>query len=515
MSRPVPDHPPAAAPPAQPPRLSWWAAVVLGALFAVAVSQLWQAETRWFVVGIVAILLAALAMATAGRFGEWLLPALMFCIPLSSLERWFFFGVVSDDQYGNVVYSGALGLGPVDLAIAGLALSWLVRTLTAPADRRRLGATSGVGALQWQDLPVLLLLAAYLASMWGTAVPALGWFSTLYLVKHLFVYFYVSRHLDANQARWLLRSIYAAIVLEVLLAVLQSQFGILQGLARDKGAGSADRQSQYEVPGIESARRAEGTAYDSHALGLYMAMLLPLPLIRLMDDGQPWRRRLWLMPLVLAGLVALVLTYSRSAWLSALIMLVALLAWLWLRWGSRSVLPALAVAALPGLGLALWMAGKVVERFQSAPAEIMTTRFEQWEVALSIWREHLLFGVGAGNYVEALRTMNFNGALELPVHNVFLWIGAEQGLFGVLAFFSLVLAAMVRLLRCAWRQQGLPSQLSLAFAAALLAYLLDGLTNPLYREPVVFMMFWHVLAASVALPRLVANPVPSATEKPT
>lgn len=497
-----------------PPRLSPWAAALLGALFALGVSQLWQAETRWFVVGIVAIALAALAMATAGRYAQWLLPALMFCIPLSSLERWFFFDVVSDDQYGNVVYSGALGLGPVDLAIAGLALSWLVRTLTAPHTGRPAHGAGRAAALQPADLPVLLVLAAYLASLWGTLVPALGWFSTLYLAKHLFVYFYVSRHLDERSARWLLRAIYAAIVLEVLLALLQSQFGLLQGLARDKGAGSADRQSQYEVPGIESARRAEGTAYDSHALGLYMAMLLPLPLIRLLDDARPWKQRLWLLPLVLAALVALVLTYSRSAWLSALIMLLALAGWLLLRWRNRSVLPALAVSALPLLGLAAWAAGKIVERFSSAPAEIMTTRFEQWQVALAIWAEHPLFGVGAGNYVEALRTMNFNSALELPVHNVLLWIGAEQGLFGVLAFFSLVLLALARLLRCARRPGPLPAQLALAFAAALLAYLLDGLTNPLYREPVVFMMLWHVLAASVALPRLLDAQAPAPPETP-
>jgi hypothetical protein len=46
------------------------------------------------------------------------------------------------------------------------------------------------------------------------------------------------------------------------------------------------------------------------------------------------------------------------------------------------------------------------------------------------------------------------------------------------------------------------SNIALIVIAALCMSLLDGLTDPLYREPVVYMMFWLTLGLGTALERL-------------
>jgi O-antigen ligase len=170
------------------------------------------------------------------------------------------------------------------------------------------------------------------------------------------------------------------------------------------------------------------------------------------------------------------------------------------------VMQSVVLLTLPLAAVAPWGLRFIHERFTSAPAEIMTTRFEQWEVAWQIWLDNPFFGFGVGNYMEALAQYNFNWALELPVHNVALWIGAETGLFGLVSFFGVIAAAAARLWRITLAQDRTSALLALALLTALVAYVLDGLTDPLFREPVVFMMFWHIVALSVALTRITATP---------
>lgn len=496
----------AASRPAGDARLPLWLAVVLGALLAVVLSKVWTLELRWFVVTVGSVTMLAIAMMWTGSLGRMLLPTLFLCIPLAGIESWLFFDEVSPEQAGNAVYAGLIGIGPIDFVICGLALSWFIAIFVTREET--LPRLTGI------DVLVLLVPLSYLVSTLGAPRPLLGVFALVYLCKHVFVYFYVSRHFARRHLRALLVAICLALTLQGGLAVAQSQFQVLQGVARDKGAGDAERREQYEVPGIESRIRAEGTAYDSHALGLFLAMLLPLPLVLMFAEDTPSGRRALYGAFALSGLVALILCFSRAAWLSFALAMPAGLALLATRLRSRQVAKGLLWSIPLLVVLAPWAMDFVHERFSSAPVEIMTTRFEQWTVAWEIWRDNLVFGFGAGNYMEALAQYNFNWALELPVHNVALWIGAETGLFGQFAFFGVIVAAARRLWILTGSQHGMVAVYALAMLVALVAYVLDGLTDPLFREPIVFMTFWHVVAMSVALGRIDdTTPRPAAAEE--
>ena len=41
---------------------------------------------------------------------------------------------------------------------------------------------------------------------------------------------------------------------------------------------------------------------------------------------------------------------------------------------------------------------------------------------------------------------------------------------------------------------------------ALIAYFLDGMTEPLFREPSVFALFWIIMALAVAIPNFPNEP---------
>lgn len=480
--------------------------MLLGGGFALIASRLWSLDGRWFALVVAATTVIPIGAAVVLMAPGLLLPALFAAIPLAPIEKWFFFGQIPPAQAGNAMASGLIGVGPIDLILLTLAGVWLVRRFV-----HNIAPTRGLNGF---DLLVLCVPLTYLISIVGTPRPILGLFAIAYLAKHIFVYFYVSRHFRHHHLQWWLLAVLFAIVFEGLLGLAQTQLDLLQGLARDKGAGSAERQAQYVVPGVEMRYRAEGSTYDSHAYGLYLATLLPWPILFLFDSAFRIRWRIGFAAVVVIGLIALVLSLSRSAWLSFAIAMTIGVLLLRFRVGIRSAGRVLLLALPVLLVLAPWAASLVAERFQSAPVEIMTTRYAQWEVALTIWLAHPLAGFGAGNYTEALATYNFNWAWPLPVHNVLLWVAAESGLLGVFAFFGVIVGAMARLFVVTGTTDRRSALAALAALIGLIAYSLDGLTNPLFREPAVYMMFWHLIAFAAILPHLVVRPsktpIPSA-----
>lgn len=457
----------------------------LGALFAVATAELLTLEGRWFIVSIAGLVLVSMSMMLVGRFSNALFVLLLFCVPIAGLKKFFF--LVED----HVTWTNALSIGVVDFIVAGLYFAWVYRVLVARSEP--------MPRLQAADVWLGLVFLSFVLSWPGAPEPRLVAYAVKDLGVHLLVCFYVSRHFRPALVPWLLAAIAFAILVESALAVVQNQFGVLVGLMLDRGAGGDLLDQQlYKVPGIEDVQRAAGTTYDSHALGVFMAMVAPFALVFFYSSRLTRTARAVSGCLLLAALVGLAVSYSRSAWVVAVLAL-ALGILVLLHWRERNIVWTLAVAGLAMLPAGPWLFNKIFNRLINAPPELLLGRFEQFPAALSIWSENVPFGIGAGNYVAALQQHNRDWALDIVVHNVPLYIGAETGVFGLIAYYGLVAAAMLRLWRVVRRREEPNSRLALAGLLALLAYVLDGMTDPLFREPVPYLFFWVVVGISVAL----------------
>jgi O-antigen ligase len=133
-------------------------------------------------------------------------------------------------------------------------------------------------------------------------------------------------------------------------------------------------------------------------------------------------------------------------------------------------------------------------------------RFEQFPIAWNIWRGNFLFGAGAGTYTERLSQLNLDWSIPQLVHFVPLFVGAELGLFGVVAYYGLMLATMARLWRLASGPDALARRVAFASLAGLLAYAFDGMSSPLFREPTTYLYFWIIAGLSAALLREASPP---------
>ena len=213
--------------------------------------------------------------------------------------------------------------------------------------------------------------------------------------------------------------------------------------------------------------RLYGLSGHPNVMGGYLAAGLLLGSSRLGRPGR-WRRAAragWLL-----GLVALLMTFSRSAWLGLLaggVIMGARAVW-------RRPQPQIAVAPLAGIvaavliGFGMTFAPFLRERLMIDQAAVEETsldqRVAQAEVAARLISAHPLTGVGAGNFSVAGGELA--GAPVDWVHNVPLLVATELGLAGAGLWLLSTWLVLQRSMR-------LPSAIAATVAALLVVMMFD------------------------------------------
>jgi O-antigen ligase len=258
--------------------------------------------------------------------------------------------------------------------------------------------------------------------------------------------------------------------------------------------------------------RIGGLLGHPNILAGFIAMLAPMLLAVLMTRLRV-RYRLALVALLLLALVALLLTLSRSGWLSFAVA-VPLVVGLMLRdpvARRRALTLTTAMLAL-GLLAALATAPAIARRFTRSDPGAVDFRWEWMGVAWTMVQDHPLLGVGLNSFVQHLPGRTDHGGAEgltrsfganwPVVHDIYLLIWAEQGTVGLACF--LLMAAM--LLRTAWtnaRRCADPAlrALNAGALAGLCANLLDGLGSFFLRQMPGARLFW-IMAGIIIATRL-------------
>lgn len=236
--------------------------------------------------------------------------------------------------------------------------------------------------------------------------------------------------------------------------------------------------------------RMVGTGVDPNSFGGLLMVGFVLAVGQLLV-----RRRS--MPVALAGLMcgasglAMLLTYSRGAWVGAIagVVLIVLLRrpWLLVPMGALGV-AAVALGLGSGFVERLWLGFTLQD-----PATKL--RLDEYRNALAIIREHPWFGVGFGDAPSI--------ELQAGVSSIYLTIAERAGLVGLLAFLIAVGVIVWRGLGRSWRESDdEDDDLVLCFTAAVVATLVVGLVDHYFFNPQfphMATLFWVLAGAIVAI----------------
>lgn len=362
--------------------------------------------------------------------------------------------------------SGALS--PAEAALAVVAVAWLGRVLLRPESVAKPGM---------RDLPIVVLLLAVAAGLAFAAEPApvlrVAFLWTLFSLVYL-------------QAQSLTLSEMRAVMIALVAGA-----GLLGGI----GALSFVRSGGTELLGggsTVSGARAAGTFADPNYYASLLALALLPGLALLLAEA---KRHLWLLAPLAAGVGGLLFSLSRGAILGFGAGLLLLLAWRRARYVALGLL-AVVVA------LTLTNANPLVESqyFGSVEDRISTirhptresTRPQIWATAVEVAQEHPFFGVGVNQFQResARRSLFERGRTLENAHSVPLSLAAETGLIGLAAFLVFLVQLAGRGLKTARARHPLERGLGLGISAALVAFVIQGLTITQIRVPVVTGTFF-------------------------
>ncbi len=413
-----------------------------------------------------------------------------YLLAIVLLDIPFRIGIHLDYQF-NLARLGALGgleVSITTIALAFLYGLWFIELLT-----RR---TQPTQHLFRASLPPLLYLGFVTLTLFAARDVALSFFEVFLIIELVLLFIYIVGTVQSSGD--------AVFVVAMLLLGLLMESLLMIGLyfvRRDFSfAGLAARVDYDPLQFLHY--RVGGTVGSPNTAGGYLSMLLaPALSVLLIPRLQGWLK--WLgFAAFASGVVALVLTFSRGAWIATAISLV-IFGWFALRRGWLDVKIPLALAAV-GLLVGLPFAPTIVTRLlgndQGAAAARLPLDLIAWRMIL----DHPLLGVGVNNYVLNMPdyvTPDLGQVWLYIAHNRYLLLWAEVGIGGFLAFLLFLLTT----LRHGWEawqfRDRLLSTLALALTAGLAGHMVHMLVEIFNGEQQQELLFLSA-ALIVAISRL-------------
>jgi putative inorganic carbon (HCO3(-)) transporter len=375
--------------------------------------------------------------------------------------------------------------GGLSLLIAACGLLWLLWALRTPP--------AGLGTIHTWLLAVLAI--AVLATGFSP-VPVAAFKGLLKLVSYLGVYA-LMQQLLREAPQWWDRLVAALLAGELITSVIgiRQLYGDSSALARWSDNNSV----------AEGTVRIYSTLENPNLLGGFLLPILPLAVVALLR--WPGRaRRLFALTALVLGLVALVLTYSRGAWMGmvgSLGLLGLLLAMRQTRhWPPfwRRTLP---ILLLVGAAVALAVLVTQVEPLRVRVMSLVAGREDSsnnfrinvWTSVLAMIQDRPWIGIGPGNSAFNLiyplyQQPKFNA---LSAYSIPLELTVEAGIPGLLAGLGLFVTAM-RTGLAQWRSDGPLVLPSLAAVAVFVGLGIQGLTDTIFFRPEVQLLAFFCLA---------------------
>ncbi len=350
---------------------------------------------------------------------------------------------------------------------------------------------------------ILAILAVALLATGFSPVPTAALKGLLKLASYLGVYALMQEVLQAAPRWW------DRIVGSLLAGSLFTSVVGIRQLYADTGelARWADPNSV-----ASGTVRIYSTLDNPNLLAGYLLPVLPLALVALLR----WRRplpRLFALANLLLGAAALVLTYSRGAWMglvaAAAVVVVLLAVRATRRWPPfwRRVVP---LAVLLGgavlLAVLVWQLEPLRVRVLSLVAgrgdSSNNFRINVWMAALDMIQARPWLGIGPGNDAFNLiyplyQQPKFNA---LSAYSIPLELLVEAGVPGLLVGLGLVVASVRRGLAL-WRGDGPFALQALGVLAVIAALAVQGLTDTIFFRPEVQLSGWFCLATLAAAPQ--------------
>ena len=390
---------------------------------------------------------------------------------------------------------GGLSVSATTVVLAGLYVSWLIRSLLRKDLRRQPGHQINIALLTY--------IAINIVSVFIAQDTSLALFEVILLLESSLLFFYVANLVRSPRDVGFVVSclllgclVESAIMIVMRATVTPATFWNLPiHLHADWGRHG-------------SFMRVGGTVGSPNFAAGYLSVCLALAASVLLTNLS--RRYKMLATSVLGlGSVALILTGSRGGWI-ALVLAVFILGFgAWRRRGLSLKMPLVTA----GLFLVLyWPFHNLISaRVFGDDKGSAESRVPLMNLAFRIVEANPVLGVGANNFTVVMNrylSPEFREGFLFAVHNKYLLVLAETGAIGLLAFLAFLLGTVRRGWLC-WRLCDEPlAFLALGLVAGLVGHMVH-MTVDVFRGRPTQQLIWLIaglLTAMFQMRRSVSSP---------
>jgi putative inorganic carbon (HCO3(-)) transporter len=275
-------------------------------------------------------------------------------------------------------------------------------------------------------------------------------------------------------------------------------------------------QSTFQEGTYSEVFRAGGTVGPHNVQSAYYVLLIPLAAGIFFSLRQKTVRFV-LLPLIAAGILALVLTYSRNGYLS---LTVAMIVFAVIGWRKKIINRRHLFAGFWGISVTcliifILIGDSLVARISSTAAVV--PRLEGMEIALNMVRQHPIAGVGLNNFsvamgdtayspegISSMQRTFFGGEfVGTVVHNKFLLVASQMGIVGFMIFIwtmYIIYLYAIKLLKGDRFYAGIGIGMTAALAGASVQMMFD-----IYNSDILITIFWVLVGVIFVSSRISAQ----------
>jgi len=479
------------------PAVLGWAAGV-GALTVVFLI-LSGREARWLV-GLAVLVVVLTLLAMVGDRKRFLLCLLLASVTIRTTINLWMPGPTPYST-GSGTTTTAVELFAFDPALILLSLYLFLGRKSRPPKDFRI-----------TDIAAVAFLLFCAASLVNSAYPDLTLVRLPVMARMPLVYYCLSRGVTSRRdLKTVAAALIALVAAQSALAIAQTAFGSFDWINN-----LVKRDDQLTVVALNGSDvvRATGTVGYTTVFAQWLGLLSPVALA-FAAFGRPAAVRLGAGVAYITALVAVVLSVSRAEWINVPIVVGALLVIWMYKQRSGGLSRGLGLAALVAV-MAIVVALQhdlIVARLTSPDSESAYIRLPMMKVAARVISQNPFFGVGLHNYTQVMRSYGLAELIpgwDFGVHNSFLYLLAEAGIFALLTLLFLWAAAFKRLLVCLSSRDQVVWTLAAGMICGLIALFIHSqVEEGFHIHQVLNATLWAFFGLAAAMPH-VASQAPAA-----
>jgi len=332
-----------------------------------------------------------------------------------------------------------LSLYLVDIILVVLYGIWFYRKMHQKDDRKIISFT-------FISIPFIFLILAAVVSLINAEMINRGLIEIWLMVRVFLIYFYIINNVTTGKE--------IKLVLMALVLGLIGQCGIVALQKYSHGTlgllylGESE-EIYRSLAGQEVVHRPSALFEHPNLFSNYLEFMIPLSFgLSFLRNNKTLRK--FATVAFFGGIAALILSLSRGGWIAVFLSLLGCSFFIFRKnLREHKFVIKSVVTILIGVFFIAGFWPQIINRITSHDAGAAKTRILQFDVAKEVVMSHPLIGVGINNYIVVMEKYDETASMvsryfKLPIHNAYLLILGETGIFGFSFFMWLVFIILIK-----------------------------------------------------------------------